>query len=86
MPLSAQDSLTLARANIEQARTASSDQDVIRHYRAAKSALDKVDVTRTDNASLEGMITAFQDLAVVLDHSKKQEKAAKCRQRAEGLR
>ena len=89
MPLSAEHALILARTNIEAAREArGSEREVIKHYQTAKNALAKVDVMKTDTTALREMIAAFQDLALVLDHSgeKLQEKAAKCRQRANALR
>jgi len=89
MPLSAQDALMQARTSIEAARVArGSDHAVIKHYRTAKNALAKVDVMKTDTNALREMIAAFQDLAVVLDHSgdELKKKASKCRQRAETLR
>ncbi|KAG0042010.1 hypothetical protein BGZ83_001007, partial [Gryganskiella cystojenkinii] len=89
MPLSAQDALKQARANIEAARKArGSNHAVNKHYEAAKNALAKVDVTNTDPTALKEMIATFQDLAEVLDHSgaRLQGKATKCRQRADILR
>ena len=89
MPLSAQDALMQARTNINAARVArGSTHAVIKHYQTAKNALAEVDVMETDTSALKEMITAFQDLAVVLDHSgaELKGKAAKCRQRADALR
>jgi len=89
MPLTAQDALIQARTSIEAAREArGSNHAVIKHYQTAKNALAKVDVMKTDTPDLREMIAAFQDLAVVLDHSGEElkGKAAKCRQRADALR
>ncbi|GJJ71758.1 hypothetical protein EMPS_04115 [Entomortierella parvispora] len=87
MSFSAQDALKQARANIEAARTARDlRKTVIKHYRAAKSTLDKVDDTETDTATLREMISAFQDLDVMLDHLGDQDRAKKCKQRANALR
>ncbi|GJJ69523.1 bilin biosynthesis protein [Entomortierella parvispora] len=87
MPFSVQDALRRARAHIEAAReVGSSKQTVITHYRAAKSALCKVGDMETNLESLKEVIAAFQELAVVLDHSEEQERAVKCRQRAETMR
>ena len=87
MPLSAQDALRQTRSDIEAARKArGSKHTVIKRYRAAKKALDKVDDEETDTASLREMIVAFEDLAEVLDQSGDQERVEKCRKRAETLR
>jgi len=88
MPLSAEHALILARTNIEAAREArGSEREVIKHYQTAKNALAKVDVTKTEITALREIIAAFEELAVVLDHSGEQPrvKAAKCRQRADML-
>ena len=88
MPLSAKDALILSRTNIEAAREAQgSEREVIKHYQTAKNALAKVDVTKTEITALREIIAAFEELAVVLDHSGEQPrvKAAKCRQRADML-
>ena len=89
IPLSAQDSLLQASTSIKAAQTAQvSKHAVIKHYWTAKNALAEVDVMKTDPTALKEMIAAFQELAVVLDHSEAelQGKAAKCRQRADALR
>jgi len=89
LPLSAQDILVEARTDIEAARKArGSKHTVIKHYRSAKKALDKVSNMGMDISVFEEAIAAFQDLAVVLDNSEEQlqEKAVKCRQRADTLR
>ncbi|GJJ71759.1 hypothetical protein EMPS_04116 [Entomortierella parvispora] len=83
---SAQDALARARSEIAAAQEAQiSQRSVLSHYRAAKKALEKAD-TKTDTASLRGVIAAFHDLAVILDHSGDQERANRCKQRAETLR
>ena len=82
---SAQDALRQARISIEAARIARGSTTV-KHYRTAKTALDKVDDEETDTASLREMIVAFEDLAEVLDQSIDQERVEKCRKRAETLR
>lgn len=85
--LSAQDALKLARTNVDNARNArGSTATIIRHYRAVKKALYDVDALKADLPTLREMIVVFKDLAVVLDHSVEQERAAKCRQRAGILR
>lgn len=87
MRLSAHDALMQARTDIEASRNArGSKRTILRHYRAAKVALDKVDDTDTDTAYLSEMITAFQDLAEILDRSGEPERVDKCRQRADALR
>ncbi|KAG0042103.1 hypothetical protein BGZ83_000890, partial [Gryganskiella cystojenkinii] len=89
MPLSARDALIQAKTSIKAAREARGSEDaVIKHYRDAKNSLAEVDVKKTDTAALREMITAFQDLAVVLDNSGAQlsGKAGKCRRRADTLR
>ena len=89
MPHSAQDALTLARTNIEDARKARGEKDkVIKHYRTAKNTLAKVDAAEADINSLKEMVAAFQDLAVALDNSgvQVQGKASKCRRRANTLK
>lgn len=86
MPLSAYDALRQARTDIEAAKNARGSKTVIRHYQAAKKALDNVDDTEADLTSLREMITAFQDLALVVDLSRERVRAAKCRQRADALR
>ena len=88
MPLIAQEALTRARASIEKARRASSEHDIAEHYHAAKKTLDRVDEEETDTAALAEMIAAFQELVDVLDAKgeRLQEKAEKCRQRANALR
>ena len=88
MSLSAQDALKLARYNIEAARDPrSSKRAVIKHYRIAKKFLT-VPVMTTDFSTLKERIAAYEALARVLDNSGLylQEKAAKCRQRADALR
>jgi hypothetical protein len=85
MPHSAQDALILARTSIDAARDARGSEGLVaKHYQTAKKALDKVDIKKTENAALEDIITAFTDLAQVLDDSGSQfqERAAKCRQKA----
>ena len=84
---SAQVALRQARANIDAVRNArGSKSKIIKHYRAAKNALDNVDALTMNIPDLKDMIAVLQDLAVVLDHSGDQEKSAKCRQRAAALR
>jgi len=90
MPLSAEHALILARTNIEAAREAQGgpEREVIKHYQSAKNALDGDDAAKTGNATSREMIAAFEELAVVLDHSGEQSqvKAAKCRQKVDMLR
>jgi len=89
MPLSAEHALILARTNIEAAREAQgSERKIMKHYQTAKNTLAGVDVTKTEITALREMIAAFEDLAVVLDHSGEQSrtKSPKCRQRADVLR
>ncbi|KAG0046912.1 hypothetical protein BGZ83_007940, partial [Gryganskiella cystojenkinii] len=87
MPLSAQDALMQANTEIKAAGKARGSEDaVIKHYRAAKKVLAEVDVKKTDTAALREMITAFQDLAIVLNNSGAPGKAVKCIQRADTLR
>ncbi|KAF9180883.1 hypothetical protein BGZ51_005818 [Haplosporangium sp. Z 767] len=89
MPLLAHDALKLARTNIEAAQEARGAKNkVIKHYRIAKNVLAKVDAVKADTSSLKEVVAAFQDLAEVLDNSgvQVQEKAAKCRQRADTLK
>ncbi|KAF9571436.1 hypothetical protein EC968_000531 [Mortierella alpina] len=84
-----QDALKLARTSIEEAREAEGSKErVIKHYRAAKRALAQVDVVRSDVSVLREVITAFQDLAVVLDSSgaRLPRQSAKCKRRADRLR
>ncbi|GJJ72527.1 hypothetical protein EMPS_04885 [Entomortierella parvispora] len=88
MPVSVQNALMRARTSIEAAREAQgSDRKVLKHYQAAKKVLIKVDVMASDPSALKDVITAFQELAMVLDHSGKpiQERATKCRRRADAL-
>ncbi|GJJ67780.1 hypothetical protein EMPS_00126 [Entomortierella parvispora] len=87
--LSAHDALKQAKASTDKARNArGTGLAVIDHYRDAKKALGQVDVTKADRSTLEEMITAFDDLAEVLDSSGEhtQGKAVKCRQKADALR
>lgn len=89
MSFSAHEALKQARTHIEAARKArGSKPTIIKHYQAAKIALDKVNGRRTSDIALGKMIVAFEDLAEVLDHSGEQlqERAAKGRQRAETLK
>lgn len=87
MPFSAQDALKKARASIEDVRNARGSKfTIIRRYRTAKRALDKVDNVDTDTASLREIIVAFKDLAEVLHQSGEKERAEKCIQRSDALR
>ena len=88
MSPSAEEALKQAKASIEAARKArGSESEVVKHYQTAKNTLAKVDITKTDTTVLKEMIAAFQVLAAVLDDSGEQlqERAAKCRQRADML-
>ncbi|GJJ73240.1 bilin biosynthesis protein [Entomortierella parvispora] len=87
-PSSAQDALTQARISIEAARKArGSEPTVIKHYRAAKKALAKINSKKTDTATLKEMIVAYEELAMELDLSGREgrEKAVKCRQLRQNL-
>lgn len=91
MPLAAKDKEALfqAKTNVDAVReTHVSENAAIYHYQVAKNALDTVDVDKAEITELWEMITAFEDLAVVLDHlgEQMQEKVAKCRKRARDLR
>lgn len=87
--LSAQDALMQARTNIDAARvTRGSKPTIIKHYRAAKKVLDSVSDEETDPSTLNEIVAAFRDLALVLDRSGEplQIEADKCRRRADALR
>lgn len=87
MHVSAHDALMQARTDIEAAQNAGdSKHTILRHYRAAKNALGKVDDKETDATSLREMIKAFEDFAEILDGLGEPERADKCRQRAVALR
>jgi len=86
--LPALEALRRARASIEKALRASSEDDVAKHYHDAKDELDRVDEKETDIVALAEIIAAFQELVDVLDAKgeKFQKRAEKCRQRADALR
>ncbi|KAF9904174.1 hypothetical protein EC991_002968 [Linnemannia zychae] len=70
MPRSAKGALILVRTNIAGARDArGSERIVVKNYRTAKKALDKVDIKKTEDGALKDIIAAFKDLAQVLDDS-----------------
>ncbi|GJJ67767.1 hypothetical protein EMPS_00113 [Entomortierella parvispora] len=87
--INAQEAIEKAKACTEEARKArGSEHKVLKHYRNAKHALVKVNAMTADMTDLEEMIVVYLDLAMVLDSSGKnpQEKAIKCRQKADALR
>ncbi|GJJ71736.1 hypothetical protein EMPS_04093 [Entomortierella parvispora] len=86
MPLSAQDALRQAKTEIEYARKSRSSRlIIIKHYRSTKKILDEVDVARADAGTLREMITAFLDFTAILDHLGDNQRADKCRRRADAL-
>ena len=88
MDHSAQSALIKAKRHIDAAKNAQSTDDIIKEYRNAKNILAKVDVQKENVLSLKDMIDAFLELADVLENkgSATQNKAKKCRQRADDLK
>ena len=86
--LPALEALRRARASIEKALRASSEDDVAKHYHDAKDELDRVDEKETDIVALAEIIAAFQELVEILVPwwEKLQQRTEKCRQRAKTLR
>jgi hypothetical protein len=88
MPFSAKSALIKARDHIDAARQAGNTKDIIKHYQDAKNILAKVNPKKEDARSLNDMIDAFLELADVLKNKgpATQDKAEKCRQRANDLK
>lgn len=88
MPFPAKAALIEARPHIDAARQAGNTKDIIKHYQDAKNILAKVDPKKEDAPFLNDMIDAFLELADVLKSKgpATQDRAEKCRRRADDLK
>ncbi|GJJ77520.1 hypothetical protein EMPS_09879 [Entomortierella parvispora] len=81
-----QRALDKAGGYIQSARKArGSKAKLLMYYWNAKKSLEKVDEKKADAAALTGKVVALRELAAVLDLSGEQERAARCRQKADTL-